>query len=137
MTRWDYLPDNARVQTEIGVERKQPKYHNTKCEIDGIKFDSQLECDYYCQLKMLRMKGEVKDFDLQVPFLLQPSFKRDGKTIRAIRYIADFVVTLADGTKEVVDTKGYPTPEYKLKRKMLLYQYPNIIFREIRKQKGV
>lgn len=134
MTRWDYLPDNARVKDEIGKEQKQPKYHNNKCEVDGIKFDSALECNYYCQLKMLRMRGEVKDFEMQVPFVLQPSFKREGKTIRAIKYIADFVVTLADGTQEVVDTKGYPTAEYKLKRKLLLYKYPNIKFREIYKE---
>lgn len=63
----------------------------------------------------------------------QPSFKREGKTVRAIKYVADFVVTLADGTREVVDTKGYKTPEYKLKKKLLLYKYPGIIFKEVTK----
>ena len=41
------------------------KYHNRKVVIDGITFDSQREGDYYCELKMLRMAGEVIDFERQ------------------------------------------------------------------------
>ena len=135
MTRWDELPPNARVRSEIGgtspAAPRENKYHNAKCEADGIVFDSVLEKNYYCELKMRRMAGEIKDFELQVPFILQPSFKRNGKTERAIKYIADFVVHYPDGHKQVVDTKGMRTEMFKLKRKMLLYKYPDIDFLEV------
>lgn len=107
------------------------KYNNRKVVIDGITFDSQKEGNFYCELKMFRMAGEVKDFSLQVPYELQPKFKCSGKTIRAIKYVADFVVTYADGSTAVIDTKGYKTKEYLLKKKMLLYRYPDINFKEI------
>ena len=102
------------------------KYNNRKVVIDGITFDSQKEGNFYCELKVLKMAGEVKEFSLQVPYELQPKFKCAGKTIRAIKYVADFVVTYA-----VIDTKGYKTKEYLLKKKILLYRYPDINFKEI------
>lgn len=107
------------------------KYHNKKVVIDGITFDSQKEGNYYCELKILKMAGEVKDFARQVVFELQPKFKYEGKTIRAIKYIADFVVDYPDGRRVVVDTKGFRTKDYLLKRKMLLYKYPGIVFKEV------
>lgn len=107
------------------------KYCAKKTRIDGITFDSKKEADYYCELKMRRMLGEVKDFDLQVPFELQEKFRYNGKAIRAIVYVADFVVTYKDGTKEVIDVKGYRTEGYLLKKKMLLYKYPDINFVEV------
>lgn len=135
LTRWDELPPNAKVRSTIGgtspITPRENKYHNNKCEADGIVFDSVLEKNYYCELKMRRMAGEIKDFELQVPFILQPSFKRNGKTERAIKYIADFVVHYPDGHKQVVDTKGMRTEMFKLKRKMLLYKYPDIDFLEV------
>lgn len=39
------------------------KYNSIKATIDGITFDSRKEANYYCELKMLRMAGVVKDFD--------------------------------------------------------------------------
>ena len=81
------------------------KYNNRKVVIDGITFDSQKEGNFYCELKVLKMAGEVKEFSLQVPYELQPKFKCAGKTIRAIKYVADFVVTYADGSTAVIDTK--------------------------------
>ena len=107
------------------------KYNNRKVVIDGITFDSQKEGNFYCELKVLKMAGEVKEFSLQVPYELQPNFKCAGKTIRAIKYVADFVVTYADGSTAVIDTKGYKTKEYLLKKKILLYRYPDINFKEI------
>lgn len=107
------------------------KYHNKKVECDGIIFDSIKEKNYYCELKILRMAGEVIDFERQVTFELQPKFIHSGKTERAIKYIADFVIKYKDGRTVVVDTKGFRTKDYLLKRKMLLYKYPGILFEEV------
>ena len=80
---------------------------------------------------MLKMVGIVDDIELQVPFELVPKFKYKGKTIRAMKYIADFVVTYTDGHKEIVDVKGFRTEAYGLKKKLLLSQHPDIDFKEV------
>ena len=76
------------------------------------------------------MAGEIVDIRCQVPFELQPKFSHAGKTIRAIKYIADFVVTYADGKQKVIDVKGFRTKDYTIKMKMLLYKYPYLDFEE-------
>ena len=107
------------------------KYRAKKTVVDGITFDSKKEADFYCELKMLRMAGEVIDFERQVTFELQPKFQHSGKTERAIKYIADFVVKYKDGRTVVVDVKGDKTDVYRIKRKMLLYKHPDMIFEEV------
>lgn len=107
------------------------KYRAVKATADGIVFDSKKERDYYCYLKMLQQAGEVEDIRCQVEYELQPKFKHGGKTIRAIKYIADFVVTNKDGTVDVIDVKGFRTKEYMLKKKILLFKYPYIKFKEV------
>ena len=105
------------------------KFKNKKTEIDGIKFDSEMESHYYLYLKELKEEGVVVDFELQPSFILQEGFIKDGKKIRPITYKADFKVAYIDGHIEVVDVKGKMTEEFKLKRKMLLYKYRDINFK--------
>jgi hypothetical protein len=98
------------------------KYHNKKCEYKGLKFDSLKERNHYIVLEHLEKTNQIKDLKRQVKFELQPSFKLNGKTIRAINYIADFTY-LKDGVLVVVDTKGFRTKDYLLKKKMFQYKY--------------
>lgn len=138
MTRWEVLPPNVKVQSIIGnvkqvsvARKRESKYHNKIAYYDGIAFDSIKERDYYADVLLpLKWAGEIKSIDMQVSFVLQPPFKHGGKTIKGIKYVADFVITYPDGRKKVIDTKGYRTKEYQLKRKMLLYKYPEIDFEE-------
>lgn len=138
MTRWEVLPPNVKVQSIIGnvkqvsvAGKRESKYHNKIAYYDGIAFDSKKERDYYADVLLpLKWAGEIKNIDMQVSFVLQPPFKHGGKTIKGIKYVADFVITYPDGRKKVIDTKGYRTKEYQLKRKMLLYKYPEIDFEE-------
>ena len=110
-------------------EVKQNKYHNTIIEYNNIKFDSIKEKNRYVGLKQLEDLGVIKDLKLQVKFELQPSYKYQDKTIRAINYYADF--TYKENDKLIVeDTKGFKTKEYLLKKKLLLYKY-DIDFREV------
>lgn len=119
---------------ELGIKLPEQvrKYHNKKPTIDGITFDSQKEANYYCQLKILKQAGEIKDFELQPEFVLQEGFRdKNGNWHRPIKYRADFKVIYPDGVVEIVDTKGYKTQVYRLKKKMLLARYPDISFREV------
>lgn len=110
------------------------KYKNIKVEKDGYKFDSKLEESYYEYLLDLKEKGMVEDFKMQVPYLLQEAFTtKNNEHIRKIEYKADFVVDYTDGHEEVIDikpsSKQMIRPEFKLKRKMLLFKYPDMDFK--------
>ncbi len=104
------------------------KYHNKKCIYKDMMFDSKKERDYYVLLEMMLKNNQITDLKTQVKFELQPSFKFKGKTIRSINYIADFTY-VKNGKLVIVDTKGYRTEVYKLKKKMM--QYKGLEIKEI------
>lgn len=99
------------------------KYNAKKVVIDNIKFDSKAEAAYYQQLKLLKMSGEVVSFDLQPEFILQDSFRKNGKLYRAIKYKADFLVRYSDGHEELIDIKGMLTKEFRIKQKLFELRY--------------
>ena len=107
------------------------KYSNQKVVVDGITFDSKLESRKYIELKLLEKAGYIKDLELQVKFELQEKYMKRGKTVRAINYIADF--DIKKGKKIIVDTKGFRTDVYKLKKKIFEYKYPDLEIVEVKK----
>lgn len=112
-------------------KRNYSKYNNKKTEIDGIMFDSKKEARRYGILILLQQAGEISNLQLQPKFNLQPKFRRDGKGIREINYIADFMYEDKNGAIVVEDVKGMKTDVYKIKYKMFIYKYPQYIFKEI------
>lgn len=111
------------------------KYKNKKIVMDGIEFDSRLEANRYCQLKILERAREIKDLRIQVEFVIQPSYKKNNKTIRAIKYIADFVYYDVKKKKTIIeDTKGFRNEVYRIKKKLFEYKYPDLEIVEIRKE---
>lgn len=108
---------------------KKPKYGAKKCEYGGITFDSQKERDRYIELLTLERQNKISNLQRQIPFILQDEFEFDGKKIRAIKYITDFVYT-ENGKIIVEDVKSEITRKdkvYQLKRKMFMYRYKNNI----------
>jgi hypothetical protein len=104
------------------------KYNSKKTIVDGITFDSIKESRRYSELKILKIAGEVDNFNLQPAFLLQEGFKRkDGKKIREIWYIADFEVWYKDGRREIEDVKGMETEVFKIKRKLFEAKYDLVL----------
>lgn len=113
----------AYIKKVLGEPPKKSKYGAEKTTVDGIRFDSRREARRYAELKMLQRAGKISDLRLQVPFELIPAQKkRDGKTERSCVYRADFVYC-ADGATVVEDAKGKRTPEYIIKRKLMLEKY--------------
>ena len=111
------------------------KYKNEEKVVDGIKFDSKLEARRYIQLKLLLRAGEITDLHTQAEYELQPSYKKNGKTIRAIKYVADFVYYDVKERKTIIeDTKGFRNDVYKLKKKIFEYKYPDLEIREMTKR---
>ena len=128
--RWseeDYekYKEGQEINTKKSIAKKKNKYRNIKTTVDGIEFDSRKEADYYCQLKLLKRAGEIKDFGLQPRYELQPTFKKNGTTHRSITYVADFVIDNNDGTTEIIDIKGVETQVFKIKKKLFEYKYPD------------
>ena len=111
---------------------KKQKYGNAKVIVDGIKFDSKLEAKTYQDLQYLVKAKKIEGLELQKTFVLQPSFKCNGKTERAITYKADFYYK-QDGKEYCIDAKGFRTEVFKIKRKMFLFKYPHIVFIEVTK----
>lgn len=101
---------------------KYSKYKAYKTTVDDIVFDSALEAKRYKQLKLLEDVGTIKNLMLQPKFNLMDSFKYDGKTIRAIIYIADFMYE-EDGKRIVEDVKGIRTKDYIIKSKLFMKKY--------------
>lgn len=104
--------------------KKRSKYFSKKVVIDGIKFDSKKEGQYYLTLKNAEKAGAIRDLELQKEYILQDKFKINNKTRREIKYRADFTyVSTEDDKLHVVDVKGYKTDEYRLKKKLFEYKY--------------
>ena len=107
------------------------KYRNKETTIDGITFQSKREATRYAELQLLQRAGEIFDLQRQVPFTLIPKQVRDGKVIeRPCVYKADFVYKEKDGTEVVEDVKGVCTKEYRIKKKLMLWQF-GIVVREV------
>ena len=106
------------------------KYHASKVETEEGIFDSKKELKRWQQLKAMEAEGVISDLKRQFPFELIPrqpllhqkkdSGKRAVNYEHAVKYVADFVYR-QDGEIIVEDTKGYKTPDYLIKRKLMLW----------------
>lgn len=119
---------------------KQNKYKNKIVDlISGEKFDSKKEYARWCKLKMMEQAGLISNLQRQVRFELIPA-QYDivevcgrNKTVRKKKlverecvYVADFVYFDNSTGKEIVEdvkSKITKTPDYVIKRKLMLYLY--------------
>ena len=107
------------------------KYHSKKITQDGKTFDSMKEFRRFYELALLEKAGAIKNLETQVKFVLLPAqYERifDKKSQRwkercverECSYFADFCYE-ENGERIVEDTKGFRTPEYRIKRKLMYY----------------
>jgi len=111
------------------------KYGSKKITVDGETFDSMKEYRRFCELRLMEKAGLITNLQRQVKFLLIPAqyehyprFGKNGKPLKPGKrliekecaYYADFVYT-EKGQDVVEDTKGVRTPEYIIKRKLMLH----------------
>ena len=106
------------------------KYKNKKVQIDMYVFDSIQESKRYKELAILEKAGKISELELQPHFLIQESFRKNGKTYRKIEYIADFKY-IENGKTIVEDVKGLQTDVFKLKHKLFEKKYPELELRII------
>lgn len=113
-----------------GKIKNHSKYSSEPSSVDGFIFHSKKEANRYKELLLMKNAGLIENLQLQPLFILQTGFIYKGKKERAITYIADFQYT-ENGKTIVEDVKGMQTDVYKIKRKLLLYKFPDIHFQEI------
>lgn len=90
------------------------KYHAKKTIVDNITFHSKKEANRYVELKLLEKAKEIRSLTLQfkMPIIIND--------IKICTYIADFLYRdLKNGELIYEDVKGYRTPIYKLKKKLV------------------
>lgn len=99
-------------QLDLLKPKKQPKYRNKKCVVDGIQFDSEKEAYRWPLLKELERQGKIRNLRRQVPYKLYVN------RMKIAVYKADFVYE--DGGETVVeDVKGVRTRDYISKAKLM------------------
>lgn len=98
------------------------KYWAKKVEIDWYKFDSKFESRFY---EILRDDPRVKILKIHPRYLLQEKYQtKDWRKIRAIEYVSDFLIDV-EWDIYVLDAKGRETTDFKIKRKIFEYRYPD------------
>lgn len=102
--------------------KRAAKFGNRKTVIDGITFDSAREARRYCDLRLLQRAGKIRDLELQ------PRFPCIVNGARVCEYRADFAYhDVERGERVIEDAKGFKTPEYRLKKKLVEALYGVVI----------
>lgn len=103
-------------------KENKSKYKSKFIIVDGIKFSSQKEANFYCDLKILLRTGEITGFCRQARFVITEGQNGNSGT----EYVTDFVVFYPNGTYRIVDVKGMKTDVFKLKMKSFAEKYPKL-----------
>ena len=125
-----YNPYKGKTPNKSKYGAKKQTITNSDGSV--ITFDSKKEMQRFIELRYMEQAGLISDLQRQVKFVLIPA-QREPDTVgkrggiikgRLIEhecaYIADFTYR-QDGELVIEDAKGMRTPEYIIKRKMMLY----------------
>lgn len=99
----------------LGFKKKRGRIQVANKEertYDGIVFHSKREMVAYISFKSLAQAGAIAKVEMQVPYPLIVN------GVLVTTWVADFVVTELDGRVDIYDSKGWSTPEYKIKKKL-------------------
>jgi hypothetical protein len=129
----------ARERRDDGaVPASTPKYGNKRVAIGERVFASMREANRYSELVLLQLAGTISDLQCQVRFVLAPAVDLGGKRKKpALRYYADFVYIVREecelgevGEMVVEDAKGMSTPEYRIKKHLMMSEH-SLLVREV------
>lgn len=113
------IPLSSKEAAKLGLGKKRSKYGAVRTEVDGIKFASKREAARYSELKLLVRAGKICGLVADKQELRWP-LEVNGQ--RICIYEADFVYRegLFENSPRIVeDVKGFRTPAYRLKRKLM------------------
>lgn len=107
---------------------KVSKYGARKKEYNGTVYASAFEARYAAQLDWRKKAGDIKDWSSQVTFHLKVNEQLICK------YIIDFVIIHNDNSKEYIETKGFETRDWKIKRKLFKALYPQLNYKVVKQK---
>lgn len=105
-------PQTTTLAALLG-QRRRSKYRAQPTVVAGVRFASKAEARRHAELRLLERAGIVSQLRLQVWFPLVVS----GTKVAS--YVADFVYLDSAGRQVVEDVKGFRTPTYRLKQKLM------------------
>jgi len=130
------------------VNWSRSKYKAVKTTIDGITFDSKREAKRYTELKVLEKAGHITHLELQPEYQITINGAKICKYKADFRYFTvraennersynskgEWQTPTMTGDKEgqiVEDVKGFKTPIYRLKKKLVEASYPGTLIKEV------
>ena len=118
------LSDQERALrvAKVGGPGQPSKYGNKRTTVNGHSFASQREAGRYQELVLLLRGGYISDLRLQVRYPLSVN------GVKLCTYTCDFAYKEA-GVEIIEDAKGFRTPVYRLKRKLVEALY-GVVIRE-------
>lgn len=90
------------------------KFRAKRVERGGRSFPSEAEAEFFDKLEREKATGRVIFFLCQVPFHLPGG----------VKYFLDYMAFNFDGSCDCWEVKGFPTPEFKIKKKLVEAEYP-------------
>jgi hypothetical protein len=124
------------------------KYRAIKTTVDGKTFDSKKEAKRYTELKLLEKTGMITHLELQPEYQITINGAKICKYKADFRYFTvrqenreqytnskgEWQTPTMTGDKEgqiVEDVKGYKTPIYRLKKRLVEACYPGTLIKEV------
>ena len=100
------------------------KYNAKKVTYDNLQFDSKFEATYYAFLQELEKQGKISALQRQAKYELLPSQTDENNKFKyhPVEYKSDFEYDDVQGVHHTVDTKGFKTPDFRIKQKMFYYR---------------
>lgn len=104
------LPPRIRAQAEAQIAARGQKKASaapSMATAASMEFDSRGEYNYYMGVILPKVqRGQIVNVETHRAFSLLPEKEYGNVKLPAARYTADFVLTYADGTTEVVEVKS-------------------------------
>ena len=126
-TEKDILTLEHRSPGKELIEFKQ-KYKARRKEYNGIIYDSSFEAKYAFELDWRKKINDIKDWERQITFELKVN------DVLICKYIIDFLIIHNGGKKEYIETKGFETKDWKIKRKLFQALYPELNYKIIKQK---
>lgn len=98
------------------------KYKNKSCRYGGRMYHSRREVNDAIWLDSLLKQGKIQEVNHQYKI----SLRVNGEFI--CNHYVDFEVILNDGRPKYVETKGFPTEVWRLKKKLFNAIYPDAVY---------
>lgn len=95
------------------LQKSGAKYHSETSQVNGVTYQSKFEAAYAQELDLRVRAREIVSWERQI----KCEIVIDG--IKICTYWVDFLVHYPNGDKELVETKGFETDLWKIKRKLL------------------